>query len=163
MPRTKKIVTTKNVPEDESFKKYSLFDVLSEIEGDQRPWMELPENFHKAYSQFMLNRLISSKEHYVMPIELISRCKVSDQVHYEYCCSFINKQKHYFNYKAYKNTKDEDKLAVYAMRMEYQISPREAEDYIECLTDEKHPGGIEELEKIKNKWAEHFKTFGKSK
>lgn len=160
MPRTKKIVTEK-VPEDETLKKYSLFDILGEIEGDQRPWVELSENFHKAYSQFMINRFISSKEHYVMPIELISRLKVSDEVHYTYCCSFINKQKHYFNYKAYKNTKEEDALAIYALRMQYKISPREAEDYLECLTAETHPGGIEELDKIKNKWAEHYKIYGK--
>ena len=148
---------------ENDIKKLSFLDCINEIEGEQRPWNELSEAFHKAYNQFMINRFVSSKEHYVRPIEIISRLGVSDELHYSYLITFINKQKHYFNYKAYKTSKDEDKLAIYALRKQYEISPREAMTYYEALTDEQHPNGLAELDRIKNKWTEHYKLFSSDK
>lgn len=150
----------KKVKSDEpKEKKVGLFDVLAEIEGKQRPWAELTDDFKRAYSQFMVNRFISSKKNYVGAIALITTNRVSDEVHYTYCCSFINEQKHYFDYKAYKSVKDACELAIYALRHEYEISLKDAESYYEMLSDERHVGGMEEIESLKSKWEQHYKTF----
>lgn len=154
MARTKK--TDTNEPKE---KKVSLFDVLAEIEGQQRSWDELGELFHKAYSQFMINRFISSKKNYIGAIELVSKYKLPDNIHYEYLCSFINQQKHYFDYKSYKNTKEDDELALYAIRHEYEISLKDAKSYYEMFADVNHPNGAETILKLKNKWKQHYDTF----
>lgn len=155
MARIKKTET--DAPKE---KKISLFDVLNEIESKQRDWNELGEDFHKAYSQFMINRFISSKKNYVGAIELLTKYKLPDEIHYEYCRSLLNQQKHYFDYKAYKNTKEVDELAIYALRHEYEISLRDAQSYYDMLMDETHTGGVETLNNLKSKWEQHYKTFG---
>lgn len=157
MARVKK---TEDAPKE---KKVGLFDILSEIEGAQRPWNELGEDFHKVYSQFMINRFISSKKNYVGAIELISKYRLPDEIHYQYCCSFINQQKHYFDYKAYKNTREVDELAIYAIRNQYKISLKDSLDYYESFMNPNHVGGAEFVDKLKAKWEQHYKTFGNDK
>lgn len=145
---------TETVEETDGLKKVSLFDILSEIEGAQRPWNELDEYFQKAYSQFMINRFISDKPFYAPLVALISQYKISDEMHYTYLTSFIGKQKHYFSYKSYKNTKEVDELAIYAIEHEFKLGRRDAQYYYDNLKDE-------EIANCKKKWKDHYDIYGK--
>ena len=61
----KKTVKTEEAPAEEKEKSIGLFDVLNMIEGQKLPWDKLPDEYKKAYSQFMINRFVSSQELYV--------------------------------------------------------------------------------------------------
>ena len=152
MAKKRLIVKTKEAKEPK-IKKESLFDLLGEIEA-KRPWMELSEGFHKAYSQFMINRFISSKNMYAPLVALMAQYKVSNETHYTFMCSFVGKQKHYFDYKSYKNTKEIDELAIYALTKNYQITKREALSYFNDMPDD-------EIVMIKEKWKDHYESYGK--
>ena len=96
----------------------NIFDVVGVIELDKRPWSQLDDEFKKTYSQFMINRIVSSKKQYLPLIAKLSTMKLSDEQHYTFLCSLVNKQKHYFDYKSYKQNKMLDKLTMYALEHE---------------------------------------------
>ena len=57
----KKTVKTEETPVEEKEKTIGLFDVLNMIEGQKLPWDRLPDEYKKAYSQFMINRFIRTE------------------------------------------------------------------------------------------------------
>ncbi len=130
----------------------NIFDVLNSIEFDKKPWAELDDDFKKAYSQFMLNRLISSKKQYLPIIAKLSTMKLSDDKHYAFLCSLINKQKHYFDYKSYKQNKLLDALTVYSLEHEFEIGYKDAMRYADILTDN-------DLKLLCKKWKNHYDTY----
>jgi len=113
----------------------NIFDIINEIETSKTAWIDLSEDFKKAYSQFMLNRFISSKKQYLPIIAKLSTLKLSDEQHYNFLCSLINRQKHYFDYKAYKSTKTLDPEIAFAITSEYKVGKREAERYLQLLSE----------------------------
>lgn len=130
----------------------NIFDVVSSIELEKKPWSELDEDFKKAYSQFMINRIVSSKKQYLPIIAKLSTLKLSDEKHYEFLCSLINKQKHYFDYKSYKQNKVLDKLTVYALEHEFQIGYKDAMRFAEILT-------AKDLKQLCAKWQNNYDTY----
>ena len=83
-------------------KKNPLFETLNFICTKQYTWEELPEENKKAYSQFMINRFLSSYE-YLLPILCeLSTIKYTDEQHYKLLYQYVKRTKHYFNYNAYK-------------------------------------------------------------
>lgn len=133
-------------------KKIGLFDCIGMIEGEKLPWNDLSDDYHKAYSQFMINRFISSKEAYIPIIDEVSRLKLTDEQHYGILCSFIaNNRRHYFDYKAYKKEKEETdvQLLTFAIAKEYELGYREAKMYINKLDDTVKT-------KLKSKWKDLY-------
>lgn len=130
----------------------TIFDVLNSIEFDKKPWSELSDDFKKAYSQFMLNRLVSSKKQYLPIIAKLSTMRLSDEKHYEFLCSLINRQKHYFDYKSYKQNKVLDNLSVYALEHEFEIGYKDAMRYAEILT-------AKDLKLLCKKWKDHYDLY----
>lgn len=127
----------------------TIFDVLSAIELEKQPWIELSDEFKNAYNQFMLNRFISSKKQYLPIIAKLSTLKLTNEQHYVFLCSLINKQKHYFDYKSYKVKKNIDENSINAVMKEFNVSRRTAKEYIELL-------GIANTDIIVNKWKDYL-------
>jgi len=130
---------TQKVTEEEKVKSVGLFDILGMIEGEKIEWKLLPAEFHKAYSQFMVNRFISSKDVYVNIAEKLSTMRISDEHHYTIVCAVVmGNRKHYFNYKSYKKEKvsKEEGLLIFALSKEYEIGKREAKTYINTISTE---------------------------
>jgi len=130
----------------------NIFDVVGAIELDKRPWSQLDDDFKKTYSQFMINRIVSSKKQYLPIIAKLSTMKISDEQHYMFLCSLINRQKHYFDYKSYKQNKILDKLTLYALEHEFNIGYKDAMRYVEMLS-------AADLKDLCNKWQNHFDTY----
>lgn len=130
----------------------NIFDVLNSIELEKKPWAELDDDFKKAYSQFMLNRLVSSKKQYLPIIAKLSTMKLSDDKHYEFLCSLINKQKHYFDYKSYKQNKALDNLTVYALEHEFEIGYKDAMHYADIMS-------AKDIKLLCQKWKNHYDTY----
>lgn len=129
----------------------TIFDVLSAIELEKQPWIELSEEFKNAYNQFMLNRFISSKKQYLPIIAKLSTLKLTNEQHYSFLCSLINKQKHYFDYKSYKVKKNIDENSINAVIKEFNVSKRIAKEYIELL-------GAANIDTIVNKWKDYLES-----
>lgn len=130
----------------------NIFDVINEIETNKTAWIDLSDDFKKAYSQFMLNRFISSKKVYLPLIAKLSTLKLSDEQHYNFLCSIINKQKHYFDYKAYKTTKTLDPETLFALTNEFKLGKKDVERFLEVLTEK-------DVKMIVDKWHAMFVDY----
>lgn len=130
----------------------NIFDVVGAIELDKRPWSQTDEDFKKTYSQFMINRIVSSKKQYLPLIAKLSTMKLTDEQHYVFLCSLINKQKHYFDYKSYKQNKVLDKLTLYALEHEFNIGYKDAMRYAEMMS-------AADIKALCDKWQNHFNTY----
>lgn len=130
----------------------TIFDVLNSIELEKQQWCELSDEFKKAYSQFMLNRLVSSKKQYLPIVAKLSTLKLTDEQHYTFLCSLINAQKHYFDYKAYRTKKDVNENSIKAIMKEFNVSKRTAKAYIELL-------GVADTKAITDKWKDYLAVY----
>jgi hypothetical protein len=130
----------------------TIFDVLNSIELEKQPWNELTDEFKKAYSQFMLNRLVSSKKQYLPIVAKLSTQKLTDEQHYMFLCSLINPQKHYFDYKAYKTKKDVNENTIKAVMKEFNVSKRTAKEYLDIL-------GVADAKAITDKWKDYLEVY----
>lgn len=126
-----------------------LFDILNFICTKQYKWEELPETCQKNYSQFMINRFISSYEYLIPLANELSIQKLTDQQHYTILYTWVKKTKHYFNYDAYKASKTDNNLMT-AVKKEYKLTNREAKRYIDILNNE-------QKEFLLKKWADYIK------
>lgn len=127
----------------------NVIDILSLLENKQFEWNELAEDVQKSYNQFMINRFVSSKIQYVNVLAEVARYKMTNEQHYNLVKDLIAKQKHYFNYKAYKKAKAKDNstddLLIFAIKKELEVGKREAESYIEFLSET-------DIKEVKAKW-----------
>lgn len=145
--------------EDKEEKKPTLFDMLSMIETVKTPWKDLTEDQQKAYAPYMINRFVSSKEIYAPAVAQIDTLKLTPEQHYALMCELVsNTHRNYFDYKAYKKSKDTDKkfdLLIWACSKEYEIGAREAKMYLEYMKQEVK-------DQLIQKWEESYKMLKKS-
>lgn len=145
--------------EDKEEKKPTLFDMLSMIETVKTPWKDLTEDQQKAYAPYMINRFVSSKEIYAPAVAQIDTLKLTPEQHYALMCELVsNTHRNYFDYKAYKKSKDTDKnfdLLIWACSREYEIGAREAKMYLESMKQEVK-------DQLIQKWEESYKLQKKS-
>lgn len=145
--------------EDKEEKKPTLFDMLSMIETVKTPWKDLTEDQQKAYAPYMINRFVSSKEIYAPAVAQIDTLKLTPEQHYALMCELVsNTHRNYFDYKAYKKSKDTDKnydLLIWACSKEYEIGAREAKMYLESMKQEVK-------DQLLQKWEESYKIQKKS-
>lgn len=148
----KKTVETVEEPAEEKEKTIGLFDVLNMIEGQKTPWNRLDDGYKKAYSQFMINRFVSSQPLYCPIVAELSCQQLTDEQHYLILCNVVTgNRKHWFNYKAYKKEKVEKDLdeLIFACCKEYEIGHREAKMYINNLEETVK-------DQLRAKWAESY-------
>lgn len=130
----------------------TIFDVLNEIELGKHPWSELSDDMKKAYNQFMINRFISSKKQYLQLLADITTMKLTDEQHYSLLKYAIARQKHYFDYKAYKNAKTIDDETLKAISREFKVSKRDAMRYIHQLS-------VTVIKQIVDKWHDFYVNY----
>ena len=157
MPRKKTTEASQSVSATEPIeKKIGLFDVLEMIQGKRIPWEELDDGYKEAYSQFMINRFVSSIEFLCPLISEISALKslTNEQHYYILTHAIPTGRKLWFNYKAFKKEKQDkdEEFLIWAISKEYEIGKREAKTYIELLTDD-------EKAQLKKKWEEPYTMY----
>lgn len=146
----------KNVEE----KKFSPFDIINYLTDSKSApaWNELTEAEQKAFSPFLTYRSLSSNERLIRLLSAFSQYSSDPGELYEFLRNIMdNKQRWYYNYKAYKKAKIENeaeyKLTLYAVKKQYKLGNRDAEYYMDNLSPEL-------LESLRNKWKEHYETIG---
>lgn len=149
---------TSNATSNPDEKKYTLFDMLNIMESIKTPWNELSEEQQKLWSPYMINRFISSREEYLPFLDMISQFNLTNEQHYTFLCNLIDgSRKHYFDYKAYKGSKDiteEDKLLIWACCREYEIGAKEAKSYLKMMSNTVKS-------ELKSKWEDAYKALAK--
>lgn len=129
-----------------------LFDTLTLITTKEYPtWNELPEEYKHGYSQFMINRFMSSQEALLPILDIVSSMRLSDAQHYEILINAVPQRRHYFKYEAYKKV-EEDKELLHALIKEYNIGLREARMYAMDLSSSAK-------EEIKEKWHDYYEAI----
>ena len=130
-------------------KKNPIFEILNSICTKKYNWAELPDEYKSGYSQFILNRFLSSYEYLLPLLNELTTKKLTNQQHYTILYTWVKKTKHYFNYDVYKS-KPIDQDLIVAIKKEYNIGNKEANRYNELLTDAKR-------NVLKAKWADYIK------
>lgn len=127
-----------------------LFDTLTLLTTKEYlTWKQLPDEYKNGYSQFMINRFLSSSEALLPIIDIVSTMKLTDQQHYEILISVIPQRKMYFKYETYKKV-EEDKLLLFALEKEYEIGIKEAREYASELPKQSKT-------ELKEKWSDYYK------
>jgi hypothetical protein len=136
-------------------KRNPLFDILNIICTKEYTWETLPEEYKLAYSQFMINRFLSSYD-YLMPLlDEVTTKHLTDEQHFTLLYTWVKHTKHYFNYNAYKIDNKVDEDLITSIKKEYKVGTREAKRYNEVLTEPQR-------EYIKKRWADYI-AFMKNK
>lgn len=130
-------------------KKNPLFEILNYICTKQYTWAELPDECKRTYTQFVINRYLSSYEYLLPLLNEITISTLTDEQHYTLLYTWVKHTKHYFNWDAYKVEKMDPNLLI-SLKKEFKIGNKEAMRYNELLTNEQR-------EIILNKWADYIK------
>lgn len=128
-----------------------LFGILNSIQSKEYTWEELPEDFVTNYNQFMLNRFLSSYEYLLPLLSELSAMKLTNEQHYKILYNWVKKTKHYFKYDVYKSSLNEDPDLLESIKLEYDISLKDAKHYNTLLSNEQR-------EVIKKHWSDYLKA-----
>jgi len=127
-----------------------LFETLTLITTKQYPtWNELPEEYKTGYSQFMINRFMSSQESLLPILDIVSAMRLTDAEHYEILINAVPNRRTYFKYEVYKKV-EEDKELLTAIEKEFEVGLREARMYVTDLSKT-------DKDEIKEKWHDYYK------
>lgn len=133
-----------------------LFETLTLITTKQYPtWNSLPEEYRNGYSQFMINRFMSSQEALLPILDIVSAMRLSNAEHYEILINAVPQRRTYFKYEAYKKL-EEDKELLMAIEKEFEVGLREARIYERELN-------AQAKKDIKEKWHDYYKFVVEAK
>lgn len=127
-----------------------LFSILSSIQSKEYTWEELPEEIVSVYNQFIINRFLSSYEYLLPLLNKLSTQRLTNEQHYKILYNWVKKTKHYFKYDTYKVDDTEDTDLINSVKLEYDLSTKDAKHYITLLSSI-------QKEKIKDNWTDYLK------
>jgi hypothetical protein len=119
----------------------NLFDHLNNITYDKKYWNQLSDPDKETANLFMINRFVSMNYRY---IELINESQILNMplpMAYNLYVSLIPRQKTFFKYIK-KQLKEEKYDSVELIAKVFEISQKEAKDYMNLLTEKQ----LKELE-----------------
>lgn len=95
---------------------------------------ELNEEELKTYSPFMISRFVSMSEIFLPYVNEINRFVLSPETHLRFMQGILPRRKMYFKYLS--NKKKKDNFKIECLKRYFEISSREANEYLEILTNE---------------------------
>lgn len=114
----------------------SLWDHLNNVTYNKVSWDSLSELDKKSWSTFMINRFLSMNEDYLELVNEIQRFyNLKPKEVYNLYCSLIPREKKYTPY--IKSNKKEYSDNIKHVAHYYEISEREAGEYVKMLSEEK--------------------------
>jgi len=118
-------------------KKQSPFTMAAEMRDNPVLWGERSPEFRKAYSQFMINRLLSLDPGLIFLLELIiSRRKFTDMQHHDCIVCFMKKKQWRFSWNDYSQfyPRNDAKL-IRAISMYYELGTEDAKSIAARMDD----------------------------
>lgn len=111
----------------------SIFDHVKTVCTSKTPWSELSEEDQKSWNVFMINRILSMNTDYLDVVDIVQmHSNMSPEAVYTFYCEILPKGYRFIPFlKKGSNTGLIKAVAAY-----YQISKREAREYIKLLPEE---------------------------
>lgn len=127
-----------------------IFGHLNNITEDKRFWHQLSVQEQKTANIYLLNRFISMKYDYIGIVNEIQNLNAPPSYVYNLYISIIPKQKTFFKYlkKSIKEIKGDDLEIISKV---FEVSEREAKEYIELLDKGQLESLKEQINGIKSK------------
>jgi hypothetical protein len=115
-------------------KPFTFFDWLKEITFKKSPWESFSEDQILAFNAFMIHRYLSMNQDYIELVNIVQKIPSSNkkQIYLTYK-NLIPKKYIHLKYIG-KNKKSENGDLIEIISNYYEISKREAIDYIELLS-----------------------------
>lgn len=129
-------------------KKSSLFDLISFLTNNKKPWHELSDDERKTFSPYMINRFLSMEVLYAPAINEIQKTTLSSMTKEELWGLYYHllpENKVYLKYIKNQTEVPQDDLD--ALKSYFKVSLRECEDY--WIIAQKTNEGREFIEQLK--------------
>lgn len=113
-----------------------LFGLLNNISQDKVIFKHGDDVYEKPYTNFMINRYISTSEMFLPIIAELNHFNLPKHVHNRFLCNVLPKRKQFFDYSKIKSKKDELSKNLPFIAKYFEISLKDAEHYCEFLSKE---------------------------
>jgi len=114
----------------------TIFDFFKQVTTDKKPWSSFTEDEQKAFSPYMLHKIVSMTEAYIEVANIGQSLPYTDKEKiYKFYCELLPKKSIYSKYVKGTKTKSNEDLLEYISKF-YECSFREAEEYIQILKKE---------------------------
>jgi len=111
----------------------NIFDISKNISNGKQEIPDSPE-FHKVYSQFMINRIMSCSPDLIFLANEANKIKnISNQIHYAYWFNVVHKKNRYFKYP---KVEKEDKETLDIIGNYYNVPEDKARELLCLLSKE---------------------------
>ena len=127
----------------------SIFDHAKDISTTKTPWSELSEEDQKSWNIFMVNRILSMNVDYIDLVDIVQmHSNMPPEAIYNFYCHILPKGYRFIPFMK----KGGNTGLIKAVAAHYQVSRREAREYIKLLPQD-------ELTKIQDEFeAEPYET-----
>ena len=115
-----------------------IFRVLKSITLDKKEWNKLDEEERNSFNNYMINRFLSMDPDYCEVVNIVQKntWQMSGEHLYNLYKDLIPKQYKFLKYIKAKNKTEYDDEEVYAVRDYFEISKKEAKEYMDMMTRE---------------------------
>lgn len=115
-----------------------IFRVLKSITLDKKEWIELDEEERNSFNNWLINRFLSMDKDYCEVVNIVQRntWQMSGEHLYNLYKDLIPQQYKFLKYIKAKNKKEYDDEELYAVRDYFEISRKEAKEYIDMMERE---------------------------
>jgi len=121
-----------------STKPATIFDHLSHITEKKTPWDKLSEADQKSFSPYLINRWLSMNRDLIEIVDMFQQYTIGelDRKHvYQLYQELLPKRKMYNKYIKAKDSDKYNKELLEFVAKHYQVSIREATEYVAMLLD----------------------------
>ena len=115
-----------------------IFRVLKSITLDKKEWEDLDEEERNSFNNYMINRFLSMDQEYCEVINIVQKntWQLLPKYLYNLYKDLIPKQYKFLKYIKAKNKIEYDDEEVYAVRDYFEVSKKEAKEYINMMSRE---------------------------
>jgi len=111
----------------------SIFEHAKSVCTDKTPWKFLPEEDQKSWNVFMVNRILSMNTDYLELVDMVQmHSNMPPEAVYKLYCEMLPKGYRFIPFLKKGGNSD----AIKAVAKEYNISKREAREYVKMLPEE---------------------------
>lgn len=128
----------------------TLFDHLNNITYNKKYWNQLSKEEQKTANIFMLNRFVSMSYPYIEMVNELQTLNLPQSAMYDMYVGLLPKQKAFFRYIK-KTAKEGKEGPVQILSEVFEVSQKEAKDYVKLLTKKQLEEITNQVKGIKEK------------
>ena len=115
-----------------------IFDTVKRIMTTKDKWEDIPEEERNAFNNWMCNKVLSMNEDYVEVVNFVQKntWRIESKHLYELYKDLIPKGYVFSKWIKNQNKKEYDDDHVAAVQTYYQVSEKDAKEYIDMLPEE---------------------------